>query len=160
SKEASAPASDISSPSNTPLAPGQIGEKISEAKQLLGSRSTNPASVAMAALDPQTSQISIFSVPKDSFLITGSDLNATTQLGNSVVMHIINANGVNTSVSVKDTASGRQLIPLVVQYPIVKDGVFTETAYYTSAHPALMSTDVTKAGNAYVTSMLETAAQR
>jgi len=160
SSETSA-AATVSSSGNAVLSPAEIAPKIAEAKQLLKARSAVSAtSVTLAALDSETSQINLFSVPKDSFLIVGSDLAATTQLGRSVQLHVINANGVNTSVSVKDATTGKQLVPLVVQYPIVKDGTVTETAYYTSAHPALMSAGVETAGNTYVTSMLETAAQR
>ncbi len=151
----------VSSSGKAVLLPAEIAQKIAEAKQLLRARSAISATlVTLAALDTETSQINLFSLLKDSFLIVGSDLEATTQLGRSVRLRVINANGVNTSVSVKDATSGKQLVPLVVQYPIVKDGTITETAYYTSAHPALMSTDVATAGNTYVTSMLETAAQR
>ena len=160
SSETSA-AATVSSSGNAVLSPAEFAPKIAEAKQLLKARSAVSAtSVTLAALDTETSQINLFSVPKDSFLIVGSDVVATTQLGRSVRLHVINANGVNTSVSVKDATTGKQLVPLVVQYPIVKDGTVTETAYYTSAHPALMSAGVETAGNTYVTSMLETAAQR
>src|SRR5439155_1899536 len=87
-------------------------------------------------------------------------LAATTQLGRSVLVQVISPNGVNTAVTVTDVATGRQFVPLVVQYPIVKSGNITETAYYTSAHPALLSAEVISAGNSYVTTMLETAAER
>ena len=151
----------VTSSGTAVLLPAEIAQKIAEAKQLLRARSAISATlVTLAALDTETSQINLFSLLKDSFLIVGSDLEATTQLGRSVRLRVINANGVNTSVSVKDATTGKQLVPLVVQYPIVKDGEVTETAYYTSAHPALMSTGVATAGNTYVTSMLETAAQR
>jgi len=151
----------VTSSGTAVLLPAEIAQKIAEAKQLLRARSAISATlVTLAALDTETSQINLFSLLKDSFLIVGSDLEATTQLGRSVRLRVINANGVNTSVSVKDATTGKQLVPLVVQYPIVKDGAVTETAYYTSAHPALMSTGVATAGNTYVTSMLETAAQR
>src|SRR5207247_574099 len=83
---------------------------------------------------------------------------ATSQLGRSVLVRVISPNGVNTAVTVTDVANGRQFVPLVVQYPIVKSGNITETAYYTSAHPALLSAEVISTGNMYVTTMLETAA--
>src|SRR5437762_2058974 len=160
SSETSASAT-VSSSANPALLPAEIAQRIAEARQLLKAQSAVSAtSVTLASLDTETSQINLFSVPKDSYLTVGSNLVATTQLGRSVCLHVINANGVNTSVSVKDATTGKQLVPLVVQYPIVKDGTVTETAYYTSAHPALMSAGVATAGNTYVTSMLETAAQR
>ena len=147
--------------SNLPaLTSAQVAEKIADAKQLLRSRATlTSTSVTLAALDQKTSQINIFSVPKDSFLIKGAKLAATTQLGRSVLVNVISPNGVNTAVTVNDVATGRQFLPLVVQYPIVKSGAVTETAYYTSAHPALLSAEVISAGNSYVTTMLETAAK-
>src|SRR2546428_5228012 len=142
------------------LSRAQVAEKIAEAKQLLRSRAAlTSTSVTLAALDQEASQVNIFSVSKDSFLIRDAKLAATTQLGRSVLVHVISPNSVNTAVSVTDVATGRQLVPLVVQYPIVKSGVVTETAYYTSAHPALLSAEVISAGNTYVTTMLETAAR-
>jgi len=142
------------------LSSAQVAEKIADAKQLLRSRAAlTSTSVTLAALDQETSQINIFSVPKDSFLIKGAKLTATTQLGRSVLARVISANGVNTAVTITDVANGRQFVPLVVQYPIVKSGNITETAYYTSAHPALLSAEVISAGNSYVTTMLEIAAK-
>jgi len=142
------------------LSSAQVAEKIADAKQLLRSRAAlTSTSVTLAALDQETSQINIFSVPKDSFLIKGAKLTATTQLGRSVLARVISANGVNTAVTITDVANGRQFVPLVVQYPIVKSGNITETAYYTSAHPALLSAEVISAGNSYVTTTLETAAK-
>jgi len=148
--------------SNLPaLSSAQVAEKITDAKQLLRSRAAlTGTSVTLAAFDQETSQINIFSVSKDSFLIKGAKLAATTQLSRSVLVHVISPNGVNTAVTVTDVATGRQFLPLVVQYPIVKSGAVTETAYYTSAHPALLSAEIISAGNSYVTTMLETAAER
>src|SRR5437773_5150262 len=136
----------------TALSGAQVAEKIANAKQLLRSHAALTSTlVTLAALDQETSQINIFSVPKDSFLIKGAKLTATTQLGRSVLVNVISPNGVNTAVTVNDVATGRQFLPLVVQYPIVKSGAVTETAYYTSAHPALLSAEVISAGNTYVT---------
>ena len=88
--------------SNLPaLTSAQVAEKIADAKQLLRSRAAlTSTSVTLAALDQKTSQINIFSVPKDSFLIKGAKLAATTQLGRSVLVNVISPNGVNTAVTV------------------------------------------------------------
>ena len=51
-------------------------------------------------------------------------------------------------------------MPLVVEYPIEKRGVFREMAYYTSAHPALLSPDLSRAGRAYVHRMIDLAVRR
>src|SRR5262249_17701440 len=50
------------------------------------------------------------------------------------------------------------LTPLMVAYPIVRDGAVTEIAYYASAHPALLSSEITGAGTSYVSTMLDKAA--
>ena len=141
------------------LSSALISERIGEAKRLLISRnSVQRDLVNLAALDPYTSQINILSLPKEQFLVQGADLNATTQLGLAVHVHIVSANGVNTAVTITQTANGRALTPLVVEFPIVRDGVFNETAYYTSAHPALRSDEMTSAGKTYLRTMLEAAA--
>ena len=75
-------------------------------------------------------------------------------------VHVVRANGVNTAVTVTDESTGRSLIPLLVQFPIVKGGALSEMAYYTSAHPALLSPALTTAGQTYVRKMLDAAAAR
>jgi len=145
------------------LSSSEIADKIVEAKQLLKTqltRSTSAeiASVTLAALDTKQSQIHIFSLPKDSFLVKGAELTAQTQLGDTVRVQVIRANGVNTAVTVTDTLTGRAFLPLMVEYPIVRGGVLSETAYYTSAHPALLSLEVVSTGKTYVGRMLEEAA--
>lgn len=147
------------------LSATQIGQQIAEAKQLLRSQpvttgSAPSASVMLATLDPESSQIDLLSVPKDSFLIKGAKLPATTQLGRSVQVHVINPNGVNTAVTVTETATGRSFFPLVVKYPIVKGGVLTDFALYTSAHPALLSAELVSAGENYLRTMLDSAVNR
>jgi hypothetical protein len=151
---------DSTSSSLPSLSNAVIVQQIAAAKQLLKSRSNVTSdTINIAALDPQTSQINIFSVKKELFLTKGADLSTTTQLGRNVSLHVIRPNGVNTAVTVADVAARRQLFPLVVQYPIVKGGSIVETAYYTSAHPALESAEIISAGNTYVTTMIENAAR-
>ena len=48
----------------------------------------------------------------------------------------------------------------MVEFPIEKGGLFKEMAYYTSAHPALLSNDLTRSGQSYVRNMLDLAATR
>jgi hypothetical protein len=61
-------------------------------------------------------------------------------------------------VTVTDIATKRALLPLVVQFPIEKKGTLKEMAYYSSAHPALVSPAVIASGQDYVTTMLDRAA--
>ncbi len=150
-------------PEITALSTSGIVSHIREARQLLSSRQMSGASgdlVTVAAFDPQTSQTSTFSLPKNKFLVKDSTLSATSQLGRTLRVHVVRANGVNTAMTVIDESTARTLVPLLVQFPIVKGGAVTEIAYYTSAHPALLSPSITKAGRSYVRTMLDSAAER
>ncbi len=141
-------------------------ERATEAQRLLKSRLTltsstpNTAFVTLAALDPDSSKIHTISLPKETFLTRGTDVVLNTSQGLSVRFQVVRPNYVNTAVVVSEATTGKQLTPLVVEYPIEKFGRFREMAYYTSAHPALVSPDVTKHGQAYVRNMLDLAAQR
>ena len=76
-----------------------------------------------------------------------------------MTLRVLRANGVNTAVTAFDSR-GQALTPLVVEFPIEKGGVFKEMAYYTSAHPALLSSELTRSGQSYVRSMIDLAAKR
>ena len=138
------------------LSADDINQKIAEAKELLGEQPALKSleTVRLAVLDPQSSQIQFLSLSKDSFLLKGADLSANTEAGQAVRIKVIRANGVNTAVSITDAVSNQNLFPLIVEFPIVKGGSLKETAFYTSAHPALISDDVTASGQAYITTML------
>jgi len=151
-------ASNLSVPSASDLV-----SQISEARRLLSSRQTSGGSrdlVTVAAFDTETSQTSTFSLPKTEFLVKDANLSATVEPGRTMRVHVVRANGVNTAMTVTDESTGRSLVPLMVQFPIVKGGTMSEMAYYTSAHPALLSTALTMAGRTYVRKMLDAAAAR
>src|SRR5947209_4839826 len=150
-----------------PLSMNKIHARLDEAKRLLKSRPALTAMttqdlsiVTLAVFDEKSSQIHLVKIPKDEFLQKGAQMNLTSSLGMNVQLTILRANGVNTAVTAFDAATGRALIPLVVEYPIERGGSLREMAYYTSAHPALLSPDVVKAGQAYVHMMLDLAARR
>jgi hypothetical protein len=71
---------------------------------------------------------------------------------------VVRANGVNTAVRVQDPATGVELTPLTVAFPIVKGGSVTEMAYYNSVHPGVLVSDVAAAGGTYISTMLDKAA--
>jgi hypothetical protein len=148
------------------LSPPQIQSRIAEAERLLRSRpfqtaKTSPAIdlVTLAALDRSTSRIHLVTLYKETFLTKGSELTVPSSLGTSLSVRVLRANGVNTAVAIFDS-QGRSLVPLVVEFPIEKRGVFREMAYYTSAHPALLSPDLSRSGRAYVHRMLDLAVKR
>jgi hypothetical protein len=116
-------------------------------------------SVTLSVLDPDTSQILQLPLPKEIFLRKNTETALPSSAGSMLQVRIVRANGVNTAVIVSDN-TGRQLVPLVVEYPIERNGYFREMAYYTSAHPALLSPEVVRTGESYVRTMLDLAAKR
>lgn len=148
------------------LSPPVIQLRIAEAERLLRSRPmptalTLPAIdlVTLAALERATGRLHLVMLFKDTFLTKGAEVTMTSSLGLPLSIRILRANGVNTAVAIFDS-QGRSLVPLVVQYPIERGGVFREMAYYTSVHPALISPELAHAGQAYVRNMLDLAARR
>jgi hypothetical protein len=148
------------------LTPSQIQSRIAEAERLLKSHpfqvaKTSPSIdlVTLAALDRHTSRIHLITVYKETFLTKGTEFTAPSSLGNALSVRVLRANGVNTAVAIFDS-QGRSLVPLVVEFPIEKRGVFREMAYYTSAHPALLSPDLSRSGRAYVHRMIDLATKR
>ena len=135
--------------------------RMSDARQLLqASAALDKDSVRLALLDPAAEQLSSVSLSKDQFLTKDAVVTRVTSAGRNVQVTIVRANGVNTAVTVTDVSSGRALTPLVVQYPIVREGAINEVAYYSSAHPALLSDEVTASGQTYVEEHLRAAAAR
>ncbi len=148
------------------LSPPQIQSRIAEAERLLKSRPLQTAKnspsidlVTLAALDRNTSRIHLLTIYKEVFLAKGSEITTPSSLGTSLSVRVLRANGVNTAVAVFDS-QGRALVPLVVEFPIERHGVFREMAYYTSAHPALLSPDLSRSGRAYIHRMIDLAAKR
>lgn len=148
------------------LTPAVIQSRISEAQRLLKSRPlttalTTPSIefVTVAAFDRSTSKTHLITLSKEIFLKKGSEINLTSSLGTPVNVRVLRANGVNTAITII-TADGKSLVPLVVEYPIERAGLFREMAYYTSAHPELLSQDLVRSGRSYVRDMLDLAAKR
>jgi hypothetical protein len=148
-----------------PLPPQTIRARIAEAERLFRSRPL-PTSMApsiqfvtLAALDRGTARIHHVTLLKESFLTKGSEFTTNSSLGVPLSVRVLRANGVNTAVTIFDN-QGRSLTPLLVEFPIEKRGVFRELAYYTSAHPALLSPELARSGQMYVRNMLDLAATR
>ena len=161
-----AESSDLTAPAPRQFSAAAIKARIVEAERLFKSR-PRPTSltssaldvVTLALLDRRTSRIHLLTLSKQTFLTKNAELTSTTSLGAPVTLRVLRANGVNTAVSVL-TSAGHPLMPLVVEYPIERGGRFLEMAYYTSAHPALLSPEVVNAGQSYVRSMVDLAAKR
>ncbi len=148
-----------------PISISKARKALQEAERLMRSRSTATAStpstswVTLSALDQESGHIHLLTLPKETFIQRGSEMQLTSNMGMPLRLRIVRANYVNTAVVVSDL-TGRQLTPLVVEYPIEKFGQFREMAYYTSAHPALMTSELSKNGHSYVRTMLDLAHKR
>jgi hypothetical protein len=148
------------------LTPSLIQARISEAKRMLRTRPVATAMtipsiefVTVAALDRETAKTHFVTLSKQTFLTRGAELNTVTSLGTIVNVRVVRANGVNTALTIS-TPEGKSFTPLIVEYPIEKGGTFKELAYYTSAHPELLSNDLVRSGQSYVRNMLDLAAKR
>src|SRR5258708_36542303 len=148
------------------LSPNVIRLRIADAQRLFKTRPhqtslTSPVLdvVTVALLDQKTSRIHSLALSKVTLLTKGAELNMTPYRGTPVTLRVLRANGVNTAVTVVDNL-GHSLTPLAVEFPIEHNGVFRELAYYTSAHPALLSPELARAGQAYVRSMIDLAVSR
>ncbi len=149
------------------LTPSVIQSRIAEARRMLKTRpvatamNTTPSIelVTIVALERETSRTHFITISKQSFLTKGAELNAISSLGTNINLRVLRANGVNTALTIS-TPTGQTLVPLTIEYPIEKNGTFREMAYYTSAHPALLSNDLVRSGQSYVRNMIDLAASR
>ena len=148
------------------LTPSVISSRISEAQRMFKTRPKPTAMtigqidfVTIAALDRDAARTHFITVLKKTFLTKGAEIVTTTSEGTNVTVNIVRANGVNTAMTIV-TPDGKTLTPLTIEYPIERGGKFLETAYYPSAHPALLSPDLVRSGQGYVRNMLDLAAKR
>jgi hypothetical protein len=146
----------------------QIKSKIAEAKRQMQTRpiataSTNSPmsgeSVRVAFHDWRTNEIDYLVIDKESFLSVSLEKIATSQNGRQIRVRTIRGNGVNTPLILIDEKGETQL-PLLVQYPVVREGKYIETAYYMSTHPGLVTPEVVNAGRLYVRNVIEIARDR
>jgi hypothetical protein len=145
---------------------GQIKAKIAQAKTFM---QTRPMQIGMSDLvtdivrlaynDYKTNQIDFVMLTKTIFLAKDMDILTTSANGKSVYVRIIRANGVNTQVILMDEENHPHT-PLLVQYPIERDGNLAEMAFYTSAHNGIVTAEVVNAGKLYVKNTVDIARQK
>ncbi|HEX8292910.1 MAG TPA: hypothetical protein VF570_14225, partial [Pyrinomonadaceae bacterium] len=145
-------------PSSNPSTERMRG-RISEAKRELKRLPADSLdSVTLAVADP-SGDVQTVKASKEDFLQKDGEFTAVSSAGEPLKVSVVRPNYVNTAVRVTD-AGGRELQPLVVRYPVEKDGKLKEVAYYTSAHPAVENKEVVRAGGEYVRERLDEAARR
>src|SRR6187399_1361507 len=112
--------------------------------------------VRIAYYDWHDKKIDYVVITKDAFLTPNVLTPAMSTNGHQVNSRTIRANGVNTPIVITDE-KGQPQLPLLVQYPVEKGGRYTETAYYMSTHPGLVTPEVVNAGRFYVHNTIEVA---
>lgn len=115
--------------------------------------------VRIAFYDWDTKQIDYIIMTKDSFLTKDGEFLVTSSNSKSMKIKIIRPNGVNTPVIISDLTNKTHL-PLMVQYPVVRNDVFYEMAYYMSTHPGLVTPEVVNAGKLYVRNTIDIAREK
>ena len=145
-----------------------LKNKIAEAKRFMQTRPLTTAavstpmsgeSVRIAFNDPRTDEIDYVVVSKEAFLSVKEEKLATSEAGKPVRIKTIRGNGVNTPIVIFNDR-GETYLPLLVQYPVVREGKYYETAYYHSTHPGLITPEVVNAGRLYVRNVIEIARER
>ena len=161
------PAASSNNSSRT-LSFGQMKSKIAEAKRYMQARPLATAStegtvptevVRVAFQDWKNNRVDYFVLNKEAFLAIDAEKIVSSEMGRSLRVRTIRGNGVNTPIAIVDD-SGETHLPLMVQYPVVRDGKFMETAYYMSTHPGLVTQEVVNAGRYYVRNIVEIARER
>lgn len=144
----------------------QIKSRIAEAKRSMQTRPmatgmSEPITtmVRIAFYDWRDKKVDYVTLTKDAFLTPNAPTAALSANGRQVTSRTIRANGVNTPVVILDEA-GQPQLPLLVQYPVEKGGRYTETAYYMSTHPGLVTPEVVSAGRFYVHNTIEVAREQ
>ncbi|HLA94213.1 MAG TPA: hypothetical protein VK612_00725, partial [Pyrinomonadaceae bacterium] len=146
----------------------QMKNKIAEAKRQMQTRPIATASsegtmmtefVRVAFNDSRTNEIDYVVLAKDAFLSVPDEKVSTSQNGRQLRIRTIRGNGVNTPIVLIDER-GETHVPLLVQYPVVREGKYIETAYYMSTHPGLVTPEVVNAGRFYVRNVIEIARDR
>ncbi len=146
----------------------EIKEKLAEAKRDMSARPILIASVEgpvvgelvrVAFYDWKHDRLDYVVFTKEAFLSTAQDIVTTSQNGLKLTARTIRGNGVNTPITLVDDA-GDSHVPLMVQYPVVREGKYIETAYYISTHPGLVTPEVVNAGRFYVHNVIEIAREK
>jgi hypothetical protein len=131
---------------------------IADAKRALRDAPADPNDFVTLAVDGgEAGRVQLVRLAKSDFLNKGAEMAAVSNAGEILKVRVVRPNYVNTAVRVTD-AKGRELRPLVVRYPVERDGSLHEVAYYTSAHPAVENDEVVRAGGDYVRRQLDESA--
>lgn len=149
-----------------PLSFAEIKKNIAEAKRQMQARPMPTAMtdsflitdvIRIAFYDYKAADIDYIVMMKTHFLDKKqAEYRTTTSSGKIVTVKNLRANGVNTPVLVIDEDNKAHL-PLLVQYPVEREGKFYEMAFYMSTHPGIVTPEVVNAGRIYVRNIIDVA---
>ncbi len=149
-----------------PLSFAQIKKQIAEAKRQMLARPMPTAMsdsflvtdvIRIAFYDYKAADIDYVVMMKTAFLDKqNTEFTTSTTNGKVVTVKNLRANGVNTPVLVIDQENKAHL-PLLVQYPVEREGKFYEMAFYMSTHPGIVTPEVVNAGQIYVRNIIDLA---
>ena len=86
---------------------------------------TDSVTLAVAETDPSAAPIQFLQVPKTVFLQKDGQAVVKSTMGEQLTLKVVRPNYVNTAVAVTD-AKGREFAPLLVRYPVEKNGGVSE----------------------------------
>jgi hypothetical protein len=151
-------ANHLRKPSANP-ATARLRGRITEAKRELKKLPATSLDDVTLAVGDAKGEVQTVKASKEDFLKKGGEFTAVSSAGEPLKVEVVRPNYVNTAVRVTD-AKGRELQPLVVRYPVEREGKLEEVAYYTSAHPAVEDREVVRAGGDYVRERLDEATRK
>jgi hypothetical protein len=137
----------------------RVRGRVAEARRALEKAPADGLDFVTLAAGEANGGLHLVTLAKKDFLEKGAEFPVVSSQGELLTVKVVRPNYVNTAVRVTD-AAGRELEPLAVRYPVERDGKLKEVAYYTSAHPAVESAAVSRAGGDYVREGLDAAAAR
>ena len=165
------PQSAPATPQYHSLSFAQVKRSIADAKREMATRPLSTAMVEgtdgtggsefvrVAFHDWHTNKLDYIVMTKDMFLSPSVDKEMTSQNGRYVRTRTIRPNGVNTPIVIFDDKGNAQL-PILVQFPVIRQGKYMETAYYMSTHPGLVTPEIVNAGRFYVRNVIEIAREK
>ena len=151
-------ANHLRKPSANPAAERLRG-RISDAKRELKKLPADSLDDVTLAVSDGEGDVQTLRATKEEFLQKGGTFTAVSSTGEPLKVSVVRPNYVNTAVRVTDE-KGQELQPLVVRYPVEREGKLHEVAYYTSAHPAVENKEIVRAGGEYVRGQLDEAARK
>ncbi|MBI4851123.1 MAG: hypothetical protein HY819_04775 [Acidobacteria bacterium] len=135
--------------------PQYLLSKLAEAQKILAKDcDLDDYTVGISLLEKRNGKIHFVKLLKTNFITRGYEESFTLEEDKNIKLRIDHPNFINTKVAID---SSEIFIPLMVKYPIIRQGKFKEMGYYTPAHRGLQIEEFAKAGDEYIEKVLSKA---